>query len=278
MKTVVVGMDRTPEALGAARLARMILGRSGRIVLLHVLDTASVTAAPRHATPREIAAFAEQEERDARDSMGRAAAELQGAAGDGLTIDIRVRSGAPLDVLRAVSEGENADLVAVGIHARGPVGRLVFGSVAETFALESSRPTLFCRRADVVAPRLDRLLLATDESESTSGAVRCARELSRALRLPVEAIHAVAGYEARPGEARTRRHEIEALLRQAGEVDPVVHLVEGKPSTAIAEAVSVTDLLVCGTHSRGAVGRVVLGSVALNLVRHAPCPVVVARP
>lgn len=38
------------------------------------------------------------------------------------------------------------------------------------------------------------------------------------------------------------------------------------------------DLLVVGTHGRTGVRRVVLGSVAEWVVRHAPCPVLVVRP
>jgi len=38
------------------------------------------------------------------------------------------------------------------------------------------------------------------------------------------------------------------------------------------------DLIVMGTHGRGAIGGLFLGSVADKLVRKAPCPVLVVRP
>lgn len=38
------------------------------------------------------------------------------------------------------------------------------------------------------------------------------------------------------------------------------------------------DLIVMGTHGRGAIGGLLLGSVADKLVRKAPCPVLVVRP
>jgi len=37
------------------------------------------------------------------------------------------------------------------------------------------------------------------------------------------------------------------------------------------------DMLVVGSHGRSNLSRVVLGSVALACVNHAPCPVVVVR-
>ena len=38
------------------------------------------------------------------------------------------------------------------------------------------------------------------------------------------------------------------------------------------------DLIVVGSHGRGAIERMLLGSVSDQVVRHAPCPVLVIRP
>lgn len=38
------------------------------------------------------------------------------------------------------------------------------------------------------------------------------------------------------------------------------------------------DLILVSTHGRGGLSRLVFGSVAENVVRHAPCPVLVVRP
>ena len=38
------------------------------------------------------------------------------------------------------------------------------------------------------------------------------------------------------------------------------------------------DVIVVGSHGRGAISRVLLGSVSEQVVRHAPCPVLVVRP
>jgi len=59
--------------------------------------------------------------------------------------------------------------------------------------------------------------------------------------------------------------------------DPV--LLEGPPPGVVCEWAEgeAVDLLVAGTH-RGPVQRVLLGSFAGHLVRHAPCPVLLVRP
>lgn len=61
-----------------------------------------------------------------------------------------------------------------------------------------------------------------------------------------------------------------------------IHLevVIGQPASELVQAaVDVeADLLLVGTHARGAVAKMVLGSVAEAVMKHAPCSVLVARP
>jgi nucleotide-binding universal stress UspA family protein len=40
----------------------------------------------------------------------------------------------------------------------------------------------------------------------------------------------------------------------------------------------VIDLIVMGTHGRGAIAHMLLGSVAERVIRKAPCPVLTVRP
>jgi nucleotide-binding universal stress UspA family protein len=75
-----------------------------------------------------------------------------------------------------------------------------------------------------------------------------------------------------------------AALEDVQVPDPKVpvtrHLLDGEPSRAIirfAEAEDV-DLIVMGTHGRGGLRRLLMGSVAEGVVRGAPCPVLTYRP
>lgn len=54
---------------------------------------------------------------------------------------------------------------------------------------------------------------------------------------------------------------------------------EGRPADAIVEYAGQhdVDLIVMGTHGRGTVAHFFLGSVAENVVRSAPCPVMTVR-
>jgi len=55
---------------------------------------------------------------------------------------------------------------------------------------------------------------------------------------------------------------------------------EGEPGPSIVEAAASeqVDLVIVGSHGRGAVKRFVLGSVSEYVVRRASCPVLVVRP
>ena len=54
----------------------------------------------------------------------------------------------------------------------------------------------------------------------------------------------------------------------------------GKPAKAIVELAREVDadLIIVGTHGRKGISRLVLGSVAEETVKRAPCPVLVMRP
>jgi nucleotide-binding universal stress UspA family protein len=56
-------------------------------------------------------------------------------------------------------------------------------------------------------------------------------------------------------------------------------MAEGDPASAILNAAreSRSDLIVMGTHGRGWVGRLLMGSVAQEVVRKSACPVLTVK-
>jgi nucleotide-binding universal stress UspA family protein len=67
--------------------------------------------------------------------------------------------------------------------------------------------------------------------------------------------------------------QVESL--RDGSVRLTTKLLGGPPHDALESLSRDADLLVVGSHGRGAVGRTVLGSVSSHVCRHARCPVVV---
>jgi nucleotide-binding universal stress UspA family protein len=84
---------------------------------------------------------------------------------------------------------------------------------------------------------------------------------------------------------RVRRHARENLekLKQHSELQAVRHealLEQGPLWTALADLIQKrrVDLLVAGTHGREGIRKLLLGSVAEQIFRHAPCPVLLVGP
>jgi nucleotide-binding universal stress UspA family protein len=79
-------------------------------------------------------------------------------------------------------------------------------------------------------------------------------------------------------EAETRRMVEEALAGEA--VTPAVEIVvaAGPAAGVLIEGSGEVDVLVLGHRGRGGFASMLLGSVGLQCVLHAQCPVIVVRP
>lgn len=74
------------------------------------------------------------------------------------------------------------------------------------------------------------------------------------------------------------KDSIEKLAERIGNAHAV--FLEGKPGQSIVEFAKTADLdlLVMGTHGYRGFNRLMLGSIAEYVLRHAPCPVLTIKP
>lgn len=137
--------------------------------------------------------------------------------------------------------------------------------------------------------RLRRLLLPVDFSDASLKATDYAVELSRRFGAAIHLLHVIEDpvvylpmFESYPMPSREEfetyaqdRLENWILPEDAEGCQLELLCVHGRPPTKIVEYASdcQVDLIVLGTHGRGAAAQVFLGSVAERVVRHAPCPV-----
>lgn len=81
-------------------------------------------------------------------------------------------------------------------------------------------------------------------------------------------------------ESATLAEEQSRVARLLGDLSGVtvhVHVVHSEPAPALLTAADSADLLVVGSRGLGGFKRLLLGSIAEQCVRHAPCSVLVAR-
>jgi nucleotide-binding universal stress UspA family protein len=144
---------------------------------------------------------------------------------------------------------------------------------------------------------LNRILLATYGSEGTEFAAHTAIRLANSAdcELYLVYVEPLPGYpayvplsaqhlewELHEGAERAglqRLWELDRSVRIAGGTVAGAHLRVGevaKEVAGLAEELEI-DLIVVGTRGRGVIGRALMGSVSDSVVRHARCPVVVAR-
>lgn len=142
---------------------------------------------------------------------------------------------------------------------------------------------------------LKQILVATDFSEPADVAVNYGRDLARAYDATLHVIHVIENMLAFYGpdigfamvdierniESAVQR-DLDATIakRDGGPLKVVTTVKRGSSvANAITEyaAANAIDLIIVGTHGRGAVSRFLMGSVAERLVRSAPCPVLTVR-
>ena len=134
------------------------------------------------------------------------------------------------------------------------------------------------------------ILHPTDFSESSARALQYAIDLARDYGATLALLHVwqepaaifstaepIAGLD--PAELRA---EAKARLDAVPTPDGVVverHFVEGEPAKEIERFANdrTTDLIVMSTHGRSGISRLVIGSVAEQVLRHAPCPVLTIK-
>lgn len=202
-----------------------------------------------------------------------------------------VTSGTPYARIVEQAERAAADLIVVGERGATGLARVVLGSVAERVVRYAHGPVLVAR----AGPTSGNILVATDLSEPSLPALVAAAREARRPGVRVTALHCVGlptyfGSESDPGvsagvspdrveAARTEaRLQLGKALERCGlEAEPQV--ATGIPDAAIVSAAEKlrAELVVVGTRGRTGLRRVMLGSVAESVVRHAPCSVLVVR-
>jgi nucleotide-binding universal stress UspA family protein len=262
------GSHRT-EALLAPLRSLLAPGRA-RVLLLEVLEEKTVRS--RETAESELSALAAELDRP------------------GLAVRTRVAVGDPVRRIRETAEEEGSALIAMATCGRSGPERWLLGSVAEEVVRHADRPVMLLNvpeSGDVAsAPAsIETIAVPLDGSERAAGILPLATTLAREHGAEIAVIHVVPERpsaavpppsEPTPAEAVVG-DELEEI-RQWG-VAARLETVRGRAAPGVLEVVRKLkpDLVTMSTHGRSGLSRAFLGSVAEQVVRDVPCPVLLER-
>ena len=212
----------------------------------------------------------------------------------GLTSESHFIDGQPVSRILELADEIEADLLVVGSHGHTGFKRAWVGSVAEGIVREASCPVLVARGQD--SPLSGQAVLVGDDLTGCSRPAReAAIDIAACSSARVEFIHSVDlgipylsslevvvppdAFSRDEDEARERLSKRVAELNTAKVEKLEQQVVSERPAAALCERAEELQaaLVVVGCHSREGLSRVLLGSVAESVVRHAPCSVLVTR-
>ena len=203
------------------------------------------------------------------------------------TIECRAVCDLPARALLEQSAG--ADLLVVGARGYGGFRGLLLGSVSQRCAQHTTIP-LAIVRTEATEPDSNRIVVGIDGSKSSHKALAWALDEARARQAQVTVVHAwipamfgaiefaapVLGIATFDATAKLTVEEALGESNVDGLTGPVdTAIVEGGAAQAILHAAEDASLIVVGSHGRGAVAGMLLGSVSQQVIHHAACPVVI---
>jgi len=137
-------------------------------------------------------------------------------------------------------------------------------------------------------PQFNKILCPVDFDQNSLLALEVATELAEERKATLDLLHVVAmppGPEVALPFAKMEsaaRTKLERLVRQkvSSKVSYQVEIMMGDPGAEIIQAAKRlgTNLIVMATHGRKGIRHLVLGSVAEQVIREAPCPVLAVKP
>jgi nucleotide-binding universal stress UspA family protein len=202
-------------------------------------------------------------------------------------VQVTAAEGAPAHQL--VRRASGARLLVVGSRGRGGVRSTLLGSVALHCAASAPCPVVVVHPAQPApAPRV---VVGLDETDVSRAALARAVEEAGRLGAAVEAVVVASPFtywsdavaipkidDQVQSAQRRGQHVVEQVLgdRHGIRIDVVGDL--GSPGDVLVRQAEGASLLVVGSRSHSRTTGMLLGSVALHSVVHAPCPVMVVHP
>ena len=288
---VVVGVDGELSTWDAVRWAsNEVAMRDGILTLVHVADETS-TLPPD--MPWSALPSPSDERREAQEVEGekilQEARRIAGHVAGGRPLVIRTEFMFAQPVGALIEMSKEARLMVVGSARTGALARTPLGSVSTGLVHRAHCPVAVVRD-DALSKRAVQqpVLVGVDGSPASELALQIAFDEASRRGVSLIALHAwsnseVSDVPSLEWSALERRVNEILAERLAGwqELYPDVAIrrsvVWGHPARQLLDASQFAQLVVVGSHGRGAIAGMLLGSVSAAVVRESCVPVIVAR-
>ncbi len=207
-----------------------------------------------------------------------------------------VRFGKPFLEIIEVAKEKDVDIIAIGTHGRAGVDRVILGSVAERVVRDAHCPVMVVKSEKYVG--FKKIIVSIDFSDCSRLALEYAAATARAHKSKLTILHVYEESFVKPYvNAANSEEEAEEIIKAIERVNESKYdeflktidlsgveyeklLKKGIPETDIAETAmeQQTNLIVMGTHGRSGIKHILIGSTAEEVVRNAPCDIVVVKP
>lgn len=283
---VVVAVDGSSVSTVAARwAAREAAMRSIPLTVVHAVSTPAATFPPVP-FPESLVTNLEDEGKKAIMHAVKVAEEAM-PADRKVPIGRRLVYSTPASALLTMSD--TAEMIVIGNSGRGVLARGLLGSVSSTVVRHANCPVAVVRDEGLPDSPDAPVVLGTDGSPASELATEIAFDEASRRGGDLVAIHAwsdaaideVFAIDWPVVEGEAQRSLAESLAGwQERYPDVTVHrfIARDRAARHLIDKSETAQLVVVGSHGRGGLTRMLLGSVSNAVLHSARVPVIVARP
>ena len=188
-----------------------------------------------------------------------------------------------------VKMSDEAEMIVVGSSGKGALARGLLGSVSSTVVRQANCPVAVIRDEDLLMPDPQHapVLVGVDGSPASELATEIAFDQASRRGVELIALHAwsdvcasgLPGWEwSAPGSESSFAERLAHWQERYPNVTVQRLVVCDEPARQLIEKSKSAQLVVVGSHGRGAFDRMMLGSVSNTVLHSVRIPVIVARP
>jgi nucleotide-binding universal stress UspA family protein len=265
LRRILVTADGSSDSEAAfAAVLPLLKAEAPEVTVLHVLESPEAPFTP----PAQVAGV------------------CRALRSNGVAAHLELREGKPAREIARLAN--RLDLVVMSTHGRSGLKRLVLGSVTEDVLRQVEVP-LLVTRPEIPARPWERMVVALDGSPRGEAILQDVVPLARRMKASVTLIQSALPRVTMAGIGDVGGVQIEenplpylekvrARLASEG-VTATVAALEGRAGSQILRYAQESNaaLLCMTTHGRSGLARIVLGSIADEVLRQAPCPVLLRR-